>query len=150
MKTLDTKAAGELYEKIRETDLFDKALGMYKTSESLEGETLEIGRIRAFTPGWLERESIFLHMTYKYLLSVLKSGLYNDFYQDIMTNLVPFMDPIIYGRPTTENSSFIASSVNPDAHIIGQGFFARLSGSTAEVLSMWLYMFVGKKRVFYP
>ena len=55
-----------------------------------------------------------------------------------------FMDPTIYGRSTLENSSFIASSVNPDPDVRGQGWVARLSGSTAEMLSIWSYMMFGK------
>jgi len=54
------------------------------------------------------------------------------------------MDPAVYGRSTLENSSFIASSINPDPYVRGQGFVARLSGSTAEMLSIWGYMMFGK------
>lgn len=144
IKSLDKKEAIKVYRQIRDSEIFDAQLKMYKTSESLNDETLEIGRIRAFTPGWLERESVFAHMTYKYLLGMLKAGLYNEFFEDMKTNLVPFLDPEVYGRPTTENSSFIASSVNPDSSVVGQGFVARLSGSTAEVLSMWQYMMIGR------
>jgi hypothetical protein len=53
------------------------------------------------------------------------------------------MDPEVYGRSPLENSSFIATSNNPDASKHGQGFFARLSGSTSEVLSLWKLMFFG-------
>lgn len=133
----------EVYRRVKETELYDAGLGMYKTSVSLEEESHEIGRIRAFTPGWQERESVFLHMSYKYLLAVLKAGLYEEFFRDLETSLVPFMDPAVYGRSTLENSSFIASSVNPDPFVRGRGFVARLSGSTAEFLSMWVYMMAG-------
>jgi hypothetical protein len=54
------------------------------------------------------------------------------------------MKPEIYGRSTLENSSFIASSVNPDEEVHGRGFVARMSGSTAEMLSMWFLMMAGK------
>ena len=118
---------------------------MYKTSSSLEEMSYEIGRSRAFTPGWLERESIFMHMEFKYLLSVLKSGLYEEFFNDLKTALPPFMDPQVYGRSVLENSSFIASSVNPNSLLHGQGFVARLSGTTAEFLSMWQLMMMGKE-----
>lgn len=145
MKLADEGQARTMYDRIKASDLYDPALGMYKTSVSLAGETDEIGRIRAFTAGWLERESVFLHMTYKYLLSLLKAGLYDEFFSEIKTSLVPFLDPAVYGRSTLENSSFIASSVNPDPHVHGRGFVARLSGSTAEFLSMWITMLAGKK-----
>lgn len=146
MKVLKSKdKARDLYSKIKQSEIYDKKLKMYKTSLSLEDTTLEIGRARAFTPGWLEREAIFLHMEYKYLLELLNSGLYDEFYEDIKTMLVPFMNPEVYGRSILENSSFIASSVNPDEDTHGRGFVARLSGSTAEMLSIWYTMMVGHK-----
>ena len=40
--------------------------------------------------------------------------------------------------------AFIASSVNPDPSLHGRGFVARLSGSTAEFISMWNLMMWGK------
>ena len=54
------------------------------------------------------------------------------------------MDPNVYGRSTLENSSFIASSLNPNPRVRGQGFVARLSGSTAEMLSIWNIMMFGE------
>lgn len=137
--------AKELYHHVKKSELYDKKLKFYQTSVSLENESFEIGRLKAFTPGWLERESNFLHMTYKYLLGLLKSGLYDEFYEEIKTNFTCFMDPKIYGRSPIENSSFIATSSNPDPKKQGQGFVARLSGSTAEVLSMACDMFYGKQ-----
>lgn len=133
-----------LYNKIRASELYDAPLKTYKTSGKLDEMSYELGRIRAFTPGWLERESNFLHMTYKYILGLLKGGLYDEFYEEIKSNLVCFMDPDVYGRSTLENSSFIASSLNPNPSVRGQGFVARLSGSTAEMLSIWNAMMFGK------
>ncbi len=145
LKTMkDKEEALKLYKAIRSSDIFDTKLEMYKTSVSLEESSTEIGRLRAFTPGWLEREAIFLHMEYKYLLSMLKAGLYEQFLNDIRTMLVPFMKAEVYGRSTLENSSFIASSVNPDEEVHGRGFVARMSGSTAEMLSIWFIMMAGK------
>ncbi len=128
---------------IKNSDIYDSKLGMYKTSESIERMSMENGRVRAFTPGWLERESVFLHMEYKYLLGLFKAGLYDEYYEAIRTALVPFISPDVYKRSTLENSSFIASSANPDESVHGQGFVARLSGSTVEVISMWKLMFIG-------
>ncbi|MFE9274434.1 cellobiose phosphorylase [Paenibacillus glucanolyticus] len=145
MKLAGEEQARAMYERIKASELYDPELGMYKTSVSLEEESDEIGRIRAFTAGWLERESVFLHMTYKYLLSLLKAGLYDEFFSEIRLSFIPFLDPAVYGRSTLENSSFIASSVNPDPHVHGRGFVARLSGSTAEFLSMWITMMAGKQ-----
>ncbi|RSK25615.1 cellobiose phosphorylase [Bacillus sp. HMF5848] len=145
LKTLSDKSQREnMYNAVRQTGIYDEKLHMYKTSSSLEDMTYEIGRARAFTPGWLERESIFMHMEFKYLLSVLKAGLYNEFFEDLKHALPPFMDPNVYGRSVLENSSFIASSANPDASLHGQGFVARLSGTTAEFLNIWQIMMMGK------
>lgn len=144
LKTVkDPVQAREIYNLIKQTELYDPTTAMYQTSVSLEGESHEIGRMRAFTPGWLERESNFLHMSYKYLLELLKGGLYEEFYGELQTSLVPFLDPAVYGRSTLENSSFIATGGNPDPGNHGRGFVARLSGSTAEFLSMWRTMMAG-------
>ncbi|MDQ0196219.1 cellobiose phosphorylase [Paenibacillus wynnii] len=146
LKTLkDREQAKNVYDSIKNTGLYDSKTSMYQTSVSLDAESHEIGRMRAFTPGWLERESNFLHMSYKYLLELLKAGLYEEFYGELQTSLVPFLDPAVYGRSTLENSSFIATGGNPDPGVHGRGFVARLSGSTAEFLSMWRVMMAGKK-----
>ncbi|GAA0358167.1 hypothetical protein GCM10008932_08600 [Alkalibacterium iburiense] len=143
--TTDKETVKEVYHKVKASDLYDQKLGMYKTSESIEKEPIELGRAKFFTPGWLENESVFLHMAYKYLLALLKTGLYDEFFEDIQTGLVAFTDPEVYGRSVLENSSFIASSANPDESIHGKGFVARLSGSTVEFLNMWVDMFIGSK-----
>merc|ERR1712150_24942 len=57
--------------------------------------------------------------------------------------ILPFMDPLVYGRSLMECSSFIASSAFPDPSIVGEGFLARLSGSTAEFMDIWKLMFIG-------
>ncbi|MGB4660150.1 MAG: hypothetical protein WBI07_13295 [Mobilitalea sp.] len=140
---LKGKEAVELYDNVRKSELFDPLLKMYKTSVPIEHLSMENGRIRAFTPGWLERESIFLHMSYKYLYAILKAGLYEKFYEEFPNALIAFRNPKQYGRSILENSSFLASSSNPNSKIHGRGFVARLSGSTTEVLSMWIMMFMG-------
>mmetsp|Transcript_24533 Transcript_24533/g.68377 ORF Transcript_24533/g.68377 Transcript_24533/m.68377 type:complete len:164 (-) Transcript_24533:247-738(-) len=58
------------------------------------------------------------------------------------------MEPEVYGRPLMECSSFIASSAFPDPELHGRGFLARLSGSTAEFMSMWKHMFIGPTPFF--
>ncbi len=146
LKALSKKEeALEIYKLVKNSELYDKKLKFYKTSVDLTNESLEIGRIKAFQKGWLERESNFLHMTYKYLLSLIVSGLYDEFYEEIKTNFTCYMDPLIYGRNPLENSSFIVPTNNPDNNKHGEGFFARLSGSTSEVISMWRYMFLGNQ-----
>jgi hypothetical protein len=138
-----------LFKEIKASEVYDKKLKMYKTSESLEEVSFEIGRARSFTAGWLERESIFMHMEFKYLLELIKSGLYKEFFEDIKTAMPPFMDSNVYGRSILENSSFIASSSNPDERNHGRGFVARLSGTTVEMLNIWKLMMVGEKLFIY-
>jgi hypothetical protein len=84
-------------------------------------------------------------MEYKYLLEILQAGLYQEFFADLHNVLVPFMTPEVYGRSLLENSSFIVSSAHPDRSLHGTGFVGRLSGSTAEFLSIWTAMMAGKQ-----
>lgn len=139
----------ELYKNIKNSDVYDEKLSMYKVNASLMDASFELGRARAFTPGWLENESIWMHMEYKYLLELLKSGLYEEFFEDFHDQAIPFLDPEMYGRSTLENSSFIASSKNPNHRIHGKGFVARLSGSTIEFISMWKHMMFGANPFYY-
>jgi len=141
----DLASARELYQKVKASPLYDRPLKMYRVNASLESWPQDIGRARAFPPGWLENESIWLHMEYKYLLETLKAGLYPEFFEDFRAALVPFLDPAVYGRSLLENSSFLASSAHPDPALHGTGFVARLSGSTAEFLSIWTRMLAGEQ-----
>jgi len=142
------KEAKALHEATRASELFDKKLKMYKVTAPLSSMPEEIGRCRVFTPGWLENESIWLHMEYKYLLEILKQGLNEEFYADLKNVFIPFQKPEIYGRSILENSSFLVSSAFPDKKLHGNGFVARLSGSTAEFLQIWLLMNLGKRPFF--
>jgi hypothetical protein len=135
----------QLYHKVKTSELYDEKLKMYKVNASLEEASYEIGRTKAFSPGWLENESIWLHMEYKYLLELLKSGLYDKFFRDFHTACIPFLDYETYGRSPLENSSFLASSANSDEKIHGKGFVARLSGATAEFLQLWQIMMFGNE-----
>jgi hypothetical protein len=137
--------AKNLHDGTKKSPLFDKKLKMYKVTAPLKSMPEEIGRCRIFSPGWLENESVWLHMEYKYILELLKSGLYDEFYADFKNVLIPFIDPQRYGRSILENSSFLASSAFPDEKLHGNGFVARLSGSTAEFLEIWLVMNIGTK-----
>ena len=135
----------KLYNHIKNSDLYDIKLSMYKVNASLKDASYELGRAKAFTPGWLENESIWLHMEYKYLLELLKSGLYKEFFKELHNAAIPFLDPKVYGRSIYENSSFIASSSNPNSSYHGKGFVTRLSGSTIEFVNMWKIMMFGRK-----
>ena len=139
----DAAQAQALYRAVRQSALYDAKLGMYRVNVPLDGESFEIGRSRIFAPGWLENESIFLHMHYKFMLETLRSGLAHEFYEDLRRGLVAFHDPAVYGRSPLENSSFIASSRFPDPQVHGVGYVARLSGATAEWISMVLHMGLG-------
>ncbi len=138
-----------LYQAVKQSDLYDEKLEMYKVNGSLEEASFELGRAKAFTPGWLENESIWLHMEYKYLLELIKNGLYLEFLEDFQKAAIPFLDPHIYGRSIYENSSFIASSRNPNPDYHGKGFVARLSGSTVEFLQIWKLMMFGNSNFIY-
>lgn len=149
MKTLEPDAAKEVYRQVRNSPLRDKALGMYTISASLEGQSVDMGREMAFAPGWLENESVWLHMSYKFYLELIRHGLFAEFYEEMTSGgMLPFMDPAVYGRSLMECSSFLASSSFEDPDVRGRGFLARLSGSTAEYLSMWLLMMTGPQ-LFY-
>jgi hypothetical protein len=144
MRLMNRNEARSLYKAIRKSDIFDRKLRMYKINEPLKRIPLEIGRSTVFTPGWFENESIWLHMEYKYLLEILRKGLYEEFFSDFKRCLVAFQDPPRYGRSILENSSFIASSAYPDSEIHGNGFVARLTGTTTEFLTIWLLMCLGE------
>jgi hypothetical protein len=139
----DLEERRKIAKSVKESGLYDQKLKMYTISESLEGMSPQIGRMMAFSAGWLENQSVWLHMSYKYYLELLRGGLYEEFFEDISTGLVPFMDNKVYGRSPLEAASFIVSSAFPDAKLHGASFLARLSGSTAEMLSIWAYMMFG-------
>jgi hypothetical protein len=136
--------ARALHQAVKRSPLYDKALRMYRVCDSLDAESQEIGRCRIFNPGWLENQSIWLHMEYKYLLELLRCGLHEEFYEELFAVLIPFQPPRRYGRSILENSSFLVSSAYPDPALHGAGFVARLSGATAEFLQMWLWMTAGR------
>ncbi len=138
------EAARKIYLMVKKSLLLDKKLKMYKVNTDLSHESEEIGRTRIFPPGWLENESIWLHMEYKYLLEILRCGLYEEFYEELKNCFIPFQSSQKYGRSILENSSFIVSSAHEDQSLHGRGFVARLSGSTAELVHMWLIMNVGQ------
>ncbi|MGC9333153.1 MAG: cellobiose phosphorylase, partial [Anaerolineae bacterium] len=141
----DVASARDLYARVKGSDLYDRKLGMYKVNAPLQDQPHEIGRARAFTPGWLENESVFLHMEYKYLLEVLRAGLCEEFDEDFQRALICFQDPEVYGRSPLENSTFLVSSAHPDESLHGAGFVARLTGATAEFLSIWTTMTAGRR-----
>jgi hypothetical protein len=143
LKAQSVSAKERVYNAVAASDLFDTKLKMYKVSASLAAQPFEVGRMKAFDSGWLENESIWLHMSYKWLLELLRAGLYEQFFKDLKLGAVCFMDPAVLGRSPLEAASFIVSSAFPDPSLHGTGFQARLSGTTAEFLSMWNHMMTG-------
>ncbi|MCM8813490.1 MAG: hypothetical protein NC924_06105 [Candidatus Omnitrophica bacterium] len=141
---VDSAAAARIHAAVCRSPLYDPALKMFKVNASLHALSEEIGRARNFLPGWLENESIWLHMEYKYILELLRNSLFREFFDAMRDVLVAFQPADRYGRSILENSSFIVSSAYPDEKLHGNGFVARLSGSTAEFLQVWLWMNIGK------
>lgn len=78
----DTATKEALCRSVRGSALYDRELKMYRVNTSLSDASFELGRAVAFTPGWLENGSIWLHMEYKYLLEMLRAGLYAAFFED--------------------------------------------------------------------
>lgn len=130
---------------IKATRLYDEKLHFYKTCADIDDAPFEIGRVHAFTKGWLERECNFLHMDYKFMLGLLKGGFLSRFYEELPTNWVLHYDPEVYGRNPAEASSFIVPTCNPDASKHGRGYFARLTGANAEFLNMFVLLFAGEQ-----
>lgn len=146
MKTIqdDPDKMRDMYQRVIGSGLRDTKLGMYFLSASLKGQSYDMGRQIAFAPGWLENQSIWMHMSYKYYLQLIRGKLYEEFFAEMKGGgILPFMDPDVYGRSLMECSSFIASSAFPDPSTVGRGFLARLSGSTAEFMDIWKLMFIG-------
>lgn len=149
MKTVDGGEAKIMYQRVRKSGLRDNELSMYTISASLEGQSYDMGRMLAFAPGWLENQSVWMHMSYKFYLELLRKDLFDEFLDEMTSGgVLPFMRPDRYGRSLMECSSFIASSAFDDPSVRGRGFLARLSGSTAEFLSMWVLMMIGPKPFF--
>jgi hypothetical protein len=72
MKTIqdDKKAMKDMYKRVLNSGLRDDELKMYFISANLKGQSFDMGRMMAFSPGWLENQSIWTHMSYKYYLQV--------------------------------------------------------------------------------
>ena len=144
----DAALVKNVHKNVKKSPLFDKKLKMFKVNASLAKETYDIGRTKIFPPGWLENESVWIHMEYKYILELLKKGLYDEFFEEAKNVLIYNLDPFMYGRSILENSSFIISSAYYDESLHGKGCFARLSGSTAEFVHMWVLITSGKQPFF--
>lgn len=137
------KLTEKLHDAVKKSGIYDEKLDMFKVNADIMSETKEIGRQNVFPRGWLENEAVFLHMEYKYFLELLRNGLYHEFFHYMRTSFVPFLDASVYGRSILENSSFIVSSAHPDERLHGTGYVSRLTGASAEMLTMWRIMTTG-------
>jgi hypothetical protein len=162
MKTIhSTNEARVLYDQIRASPLRDVDLRMYTISaqSSTIGPSMVSGQQNhhhhhhhyqvGLPTGWLEHQSVWLHMSYKFYLELLRHELYDEFWEEMESGgMLPFVDPSKYGRSVIECSSFIASSVLEDPSVRGRGFLPRWSGATSEFLSMWIRMMIGPRPFF--
>ncbi len=134
-----------LWEMTRNSPLYDATLKMYKISAGLDRESPEQGRTGGWPAGWFENESIFSHVEYKYLLQLLKSRMYEQFFTDLPFCLPPWLAPESYGRSPLENVSFIVSSVHDRPSFRGRGMQPRLSGTNAELVHIALILSFGSR-----
>ncbi|MBD3391312.1 MAG: hypothetical protein GF418_04625, partial [Chitinivibrionales bacterium] len=141
----DRGKAAALCDTVRRSELYDASLGMYKVNACVGDETPEQGRTAVFPRGWLENESVFMHMQFKFLLQLFRAGLYERFFEDIRRCWPPFLDPGVYGRSPLENVSFIATAAHPRERFHGRGVQPRMSGSNAEMVEMALHMCFGPR-----
>jgi hypothetical protein len=148
MLRVHKEQARPVYEAVRQSELFDRQMQMFRCCAWLKDEPFEIGRIKSYARGWIENESVYTHMEYKWLREVLRSGLHEEFFTEARNALVPFLEPETYGRSILENCSFIVSSVFPDPRMHGQAFQPRLSGVTCEFLDIWANMVAGEQPFF--
>lgn len=58
----DKEKALQLHRSVCQSELYDKKLKMFRLNGDLSEMPDDIGRARAFSPGWLENGSIWLHM----------------------------------------------------------------------------------------
>ncbi len=137
--------ASALCQALQESSLFDRKLRMYLLGDSLKHYGVSVGRIGMWTPGWFENENVFLHMEHKLLLSMCESGQYGRLFETMRDVMVPFQPPERYGRSPVENTSFIVSSRHPASERHGRGYLPRSSGTSAEVLDLFLRMSFGDR-----
>ena len=148
MLKVHPELSSEVSEAVLRSGIYDHKLQMYKVCESLADAPFEIGRVKAWGAGWIENESVYTHMEYKYLLGLVISGRYREYYRDAATMLMPYLKPEAYGRNPLDNVSFIVSSAFPDETMHGQGLQPRLSGVTAEMIHIWTLLVAGKSPMF--
>ncbi len=141
----DDREAKRLCDSLRESPLFDPKLKMYILGDRMSDYGASVGRLGVWTAGWFENENVFLHMEHKLLVSMYESGQYERLFESMRDVMVPFQPPERYGRSPLENTSFITSSRHPYPERHGRGYQPRSSGTTAEVLDLFLRMCFGDR-----
>lgn len=149
LKTVPKDIARNVYTAVRQSPLHDEQLNMYTISASLAEENIDLGREVAFAPGWLENQSVWMHVSYKFYLQLLRHDMFIEFFKEMLYGgMLPFIEPQRYGRSIIEPCSFIVSSAFEDPGVQGRGFLSRLSGTTTEFLSIWALMMLGPQPFF--
>jgi hypothetical protein len=149
LATVPKGDAYRLYEAVYQSPLRDKLLNMYTISTNLSEDNLDLGREVAFPSGWLENQSVCMHLSYKFYLQLLRHDMFEKFFHEMASGaILPFIQPEQYGRSVIEASSFIVSSAFEDPSLQGRGFLARLGGTTTEFLSIWTLLMIGPTPFF--
>jgi len=130
MKTLPVDGKDEqmsVYSNVKSSGLYDSGLNAFTVSASLVGQSIDMGRMMAFSPGWLENQSIWTHMSYKFYLQLLRGKLYDVFFEELMGGgMLPFQvseqlersdsksEPMLYSAAASAitNSTFPRSALN--------------------------------------
>ena len=82
-------------------------------------------------------------MEYKYLLELIRNGMYEAFFEDFHKAAIPFLDKEVYGRSIYETHPLSQAVKIQTKHIMAKVLWLRLSGSTIEFISMWKQMMFG-------
>lgn len=141
----DSDKAESLCRDLRKSPLFDRKLNMYLLGDSIKRFGLKAGRIGLWTPGWFENENVFLHMEHKLLVSMFECGQYDRLFATMREIMIPYQPTLRYGRSPVENTSFIVSSRHPAPERHGRGYLPRSSGTTAEVIDLFLRLSFGER-----
>jgi len=132
----------QIFPALKESELYDSVLKMYRISESLQTEPREIGRAREWPQGWFENEAVSTRMAYRYLLGLLHCGLYREFYSELKDHFTCYHDVERLGRSNLDPVSYLVSSASAGDH--GLGCLPLLNCTNAEIRQIWTFMTAGE------
>ncbi|MBE7437063.1 MAG: hypothetical protein HS115_01315 [Spirochaetales bacterium] len=132
----------QIFPALKESELYDSTLKMYRLSESLQSEPREIGRAREWPQGWYENEAISTQMAYRYLIGLLHCGLYREFYSELKDHFTCYHDVERLGRSNLDPVSYLVSSASGADQ--GQGCLPQLHCTNAEIRQIWTLMTAGE------